>query len=424
MKLNDIMKLIMRVIEPWGLHKVNAKKSKHNIRRFLILLVVSILVSVGSVGYYQFSRPFVAIKPELSQLSIPGSKIDLAWPAYGQSAVSAVGYGLLGTSGQQNPVPIASVAKIITALTVLKKQPLALNEQGPMLILDEVDVSYYHNHVNQNGSVVPVNNGEQISQYQALQALLLPSANNMADSLARWAFGSIDAYLESANEFSKLIGMKNTTVSDPSGLSEKTVSTASDLVILGQVALANPVVAEIVSQAGADIPVAGRITNVNKLLANPSVIGIKTGNTNQAGGCYLIASSKRLQNGQNVTAVGVILGAVNLETAIRDSQPLIQSVHDGFKLVKILGTNQVVGNYKLPWGGTVSATAKNDLEIPVWESSLVTPVIQMSNLESFKNLGEDVGFVTLQYGGKDYRISVVTSNSVSHPSIKWKILRR
>jgi D-alanyl-D-alanine carboxypeptidase (penicillin-binding protein 5/6) len=42
--------------------------------------------------------------------------------------------------------------------------------------------------------------GEELSEYQALQALLLPSANNIAETLARWAFGSIDAYNAYANQ--------------------------------------------------------------------------------------------------------------------------------------------------------------------------------------------------------------------------------
>src|SRR5207245_1841316 len=119
----------------------------------------------------------------------------ITWPAYGQAGIGAAGYGLLSVAGAQTAAPIASVAKVMTALAVLSQKPLELNQQGPTITITEEDVASYENYVTQGGSVVRVDSGEQISEYQALQAMLIPSANNMAFTLSRWAFGSTDNYL-------------------------------------------------------------------------------------------------------------------------------------------------------------------------------------------------------------------------------------
>jgi D-alanyl-D-alanine carboxypeptidase (penicillin-binding protein 5/6) len=99
--------------------------------------------------------------------------------------------------------------------------------------------------------VVKVAAGEQISEYQALQAMLLPSANNMADSLARWAFGSPADYVTYANGIIKKMGLSHTVVGNTNGFDDTTTSTADDLVMIGLQAMRNPVIADIVSQSTA-----------------------------------------------------------------------------------------------------------------------------------------------------------------------------
>ena len=155
----------------------------------ITLIVVIILLGVGLFSY---SRPIPGVKA-VATLAAPkvGSAVDLPWPAYGQGALAAQDYGILQTHGEQKAVPMASVAKVVTALAVLKQKPLAVGEQGPTITVNSDDVAIYNSYYTQGGSVVKVEAGEQISEYQALQALLIPSANNMADTLARWAFRSL-----------------------------------------------------------------------------------------------------------------------------------------------------------------------------------------------------------------------------------------
>ena len=176
---------------------------------------------------------------------------------------------------------MASEAKLITALAVLKKYPLALNQAGPAITLGPSDVAIYDKYQSENGSDLVVVNGEKLTEYQMLQAMLLPSADNIADSLAIWAFGSLTDYTVFANQYVKSQGLSETTVgSDASGFDPSSMTTAANLVNIGQLVMTNPVLASIVGQPTATgFPVVGTIKNVNLVLGKDNIIGIKTGNT-------------------------------------------------------------------------------------------------------------------------------------------------
>ena len=103
--------------------------------------------------------------------------------------------------------------------------------------------------------------GEKLTEREALEALLLPSANNIAMMLANWDAGSRTAFVAKMNARAKALGMKDTTYTDPSGLDAGTVSTARDQLILVRKAMAIPAFAGIVAMPSAVIPVAGTIRN-------------------------------------------------------------------------------------------------------------------------------------------------------------------
>lgn len=393
-------------------------------RRRLTFLLISLTVvtAVGYGGFYQYRRPLPQLQPVSTVTALkPTAAPMLKWPAYGQSAIGTPELGLLGSSGSQTPVPIASVTKVVTALTVLQKNPLAAGHQGPTLTLDTQDVGYYHSYVAQGGSVVGVTAGEQISQYQALQALLLPSANNMADSLARWAYGSMDSYLSAANNYLRSQGLRHTKVADASGFSDQSVSTAEDLVLLGRIALGEPVIADIVGQKEASVPVAGIVRSTNWLLGSEGVVGIKTGNTDQAGGCYLFAGQQEI-DGQNVIVIGAILGAPTLTKAMDDSRGLLTSAYAGFSLTTVVKKGQLLGYYDIPWAKRINAVAGKDLAVVMWPGRplKVQTDIQSINATTVKNTRVG-GLKTTNPSSRN--IDLVLQESVPAPTWKWRVLR-
>jgi hypothetical protein len=126
-------------------------------------------------------------------------------------------------------------------------------------------------------SLVPVAAGEQISERQALGALLLPSAGNMAWILARWDAGRQAAFVARMNATARSLGMTATRYTDPSGLAASTVSTGADQVRLGLAAMRQPALAAIAAMPTAVIPVAGMVHNYNTLLGQDGIAGLKTG---------------------------------------------------------------------------------------------------------------------------------------------------
>ena len=387
-----------------------------------VALAVVILLVVG-YAVYAFTRPIPAPVPRL--VVLPGKAaqtVSLPFPGYGESAVGAVGYGVLGSAGNQAPVPTASTIKILTALSVLKQHPLNVGEQGPTLTLTQDDVDSYNKYVAEDGSVVHVQVGEQISEYQALQAMLLPSANNMAETLARWAYGSLDAYSTAATQLAAQLGMTNTTVTDPSGFSPSTISTAHDLTVLGEAAIQNPVLAEIVAESSATIPVQGTVHNVNQLLGQDGIIGLKTGNSDQDPGAFIFAATHDV-SGHPVTVIGTILNAQDLGTAMHDSVALISSTGQNFTLATPVARGTVVGSYSAKWTKPVTIVAQKDLTVLNWQGSTLTSLVSLKKEVAPLAANTVVGTVTVQNSLDNSKTSVpvLLKQAIPKPSWVWRL---
>ncbi len=258
---------------------------------------------------------------------IPEAQIEiesLEWPEYGQAAYGTVDDGVLAKSTEESePVPIASLAKVITALAVLEKNPMQLGEQGPTITLNEEDEAIYREYVAKDGSVVPVQSGEEITQYQALQAMLLPSANNISDSLVKRVFGSIEEYNKYANDMLARLGLTKTTVADASGYSPDTKSTASEMVKIGILYMEHEVLREIARQPNAVLPFAGEISNLNNSINDNQVMGLKIGYTDEAGRTFLVADIHG-ETKEDIS-VAAVLGADSWSEVMQDTKELLNS---------------------------------------------------------------------------------------------------
>jgi D-alanyl-D-alanine carboxypeptidase (penicillin-binding protein 5/6) len=229
-----------------------------------------------------------------------------AWPVYGQAAVQ-VGESRVEASPNQHAAPIASVAKVMTAYLVLRDHPLRLGEDGPTITITDADVADTERRRRQQESVVSIAAGEQLTELQALQALLLPSANNIAAVLARWDAGSESRFVARMNATARSLGMTHTRYTDPSGYDDATVSTAADqLRIVGR-AMRLAVFARIVATQSATLPVVGTVHNTNALLGHDGFVGVKTGSHRAAGGCFAFRAIRSV-HGRRTTITGVVLG--------------------------------------------------------------------------------------------------------------------
>lgn len=397
--------------------------AKHNPVKHLIIPVLVCLLFGSYIGYI-LTEPISALQPTATfSYSRPAKSVPLDWPSYGEAAVGATGYGVLAAHGDDQPRPTASTIKVLTALAVLREKPLAADSAGPSLTLTADDVASYNKYVAEDGSVVRVAAGEQISEYQALEALLLPSANNMAETLARWAFGSIDAYTTFANTYARQLGMAATTVTDPSGFLPTTVSTAHDLILLGQAALANTTVAQIVREPSAIIPVQGSINNVDAVLGQDGIIGIKTGNNDQDPGCFLAAAQTTVGT-HIVTILSVIQDAPNLYTALHDSLPLLTSTAAGFHEATAVQTGATVASYQAPWQGKIDAAAAHSVTFVSWDGDALDASSAVSVVTAPTAASTSVGTLTVTdtATANAYTTPIILSQPLHKPNVFWRFI--
>jgi len=190
---------------------------------------------------------------------------------------------------------------------VLHDHPLSANGSGPDITVEPSEAAEYPSQVADGDSLVAIATGERITERQALEALLLPSADNMAWILARWDAGSQAAFVARMNATARRLGMTGTSYTDPSGLDSSTTSTAADQVRLGMAAMRVPALAAIVAMPTAVVPEAGVVRNYNTLLGQDGIVGLKTGSTQAAGGCVLVAAWRQA-SGRKTLIVAATFG--------------------------------------------------------------------------------------------------------------------
>jgi serine-type D-Ala-D-Ala carboxypeptidase (penicillin-binding protein 5/6) len=252
--------------------------------------------------------------------SLPGAKGGAygptdGWPVSGQGAY-VLGDGRPAASPHQRPVPIASVAKVMTAYLVLKHDPLGAGDPGPQFVVDQDDVVDTDARRREGQSVVAVRAGEQLTERDALMAILLPSANNVALLVARQLDGSVASFVAEMNRTARALGMTHTTYTDPSGRDDGTVSTALDQLRLARVVARDDTLAAMMATRSYWLPVAGEVTNTNALLGHDGFVGMKTGSDEAAGGCLMFRVVWPTATGSR-SLIGVVLGqrGDNLVTA-------------------------------------------------------------------------------------------------------------
>jgi len=276
----------------------------------LLVVIAAIAATVGHQLLASSSptaaSPVDVVRSE-RRAALGEAVLSSVWPAHGQAAFVLTGQARIQAGPNQHVAAIASVAKVMTAYLVLHDHPLGLGEEGPTITLTDADVADTDRRRRQQESVVPIAAGEQLTERQALQALLLPSANNIAAVLARWDAGSTDRFVARMNATARSLGMTHTRYADPSGYDDATVSTAADQVRIVDRAMRVPVFASIVATPSATLPVAATVHNTNALLGHNGFVGVKTGSTAAAGGCFAFQAIRWI-DGKRTTITGVVLG--------------------------------------------------------------------------------------------------------------------
>lgn len=387
----------------------------------LLLIVFAIVQAV---------RPLPT--PELrltaqSTYTFDGSKPSLPWPNEGQGYMAATGLGTVDSFGEQKAVPIGSVAKAMTAYVVLKDHPLKKGEAGPSITVDAKGESDGKLDAAGESTLNTVKAGDKLTEQEALSAIMIPSANNIARLLARWDAGSEEAFVKKMNDTAKSLGMKNTTYTDPSGLNATTVSSAEDQVKLGQKLVEIPALMAITKLPSWTDPSGKNWRNYNTLVPYNNALGIKTGSTSKAGGNLLFAAHKMVGDTDQLI-VGAVLGQHKspiIDTVNAVSKDVMIATENLLKSGKVVKKGDVVGAVDDGFGGTTPVVATEDVAAVGWPGLTVKLELTDDGKTPPHSAaaGTHVGTLTVGEGSSQVKVAVALQSDLTDPSFGQKLTR-
>jgi serine-type D-Ala-D-Ala carboxypeptidase (penicillin-binding protein 5/6) len=302
-----------RMRHTWQRH--HGTRAQYGRRRALLGAVLALLLAATALGAPRHLFNSDGDRGSLLDDKDRGSLLDErdrshrstdGWPLRGQGAY-VLDNGRPAVSPHQQPVPIASVAKVMTAYVVLERYPLHAADSGPRFVVSQDDVVDTERRRREGQSIVSVRAGEQLTEREALMAILLPSANNIAVLVARQVAGSVPSFVAEMNRTARALGMSKTTYTDPSGYDDGTVSTALDQLRLARLVAKDGTLAAMMATRSYRLPVAGEVTNTNTLLGEDGFVGMKTGSDTAAGGCLMFRAVWPTESGGR-SVIGVVLG--------------------------------------------------------------------------------------------------------------------
>ncbi|MEU0664357.1 hypothetical protein ABZ508_06510 [Streptomyces lavendulocolor] len=390
----------------------------------LVLLLAIVFAIV------QLVRPLPAPTLKMtaeSSFAFDGGKPSLPWPNEGQGYMSATGLGTVDSFGEQKPVPIGSVAKAMTAYVILKEHPLKKGSKGEMIEIDALAEKEGGYDAQNESTLNTVKAGDKISEYDALAAIMIPSANNIARLLARWDAGSEAAFVKKMNDTAKELGMKNTTYTDPSGLNHTTVSSAEDQVKLGEKLVEIPALVEITKMPRWTDPSGKKWRNYNDLVPYDGALGIKTGSTTKAGGNLLFAAHKKVGDTDQLI-VGAVLAQYKtpiLGSAIAASKEAMLATQELLESRTVVKKGDVVGHVDDGLGGTTPVVATKDVKVVGWSG--LTVRLELGNggraLPHSAPAGTQVGVLTVGEGASQVRVPVALQGAMAEPGLGNKLTR-
>ncbi len=391
----------------------------------LVALVVVAGVLVG-VQLLRSVPPVSAVVVRRASPAFAGGPWSPALPAGTESVVTIGGVGTLASQGGSSEIPIASVAKVMSALVVLRDHPLRPGQPGPAITVTPADVATYRSELAAQDSVVAVQVGERLSELDALKAALVPSADNVIEMLARWDAGSTAAFVAKMNAEARQLGLAHTHYAGPSGVDPATVSTAADQVRLARIALGNPVFASIVARAQVVLPVAGLQYNVDADLGRDGIVGVKTGWVPQGGASFVFAANHRLGR-RTVRVLGAIVGDSSvpaIPTVLSAARRAVRSVDAGLVEQQVVGAGTRVATLDAAYGAAVPVVTASGATLLGWRGARVAETVELlHDLHAPVARGARVGTLTVSLGSERASVALVAAGRLAGPTLGWRLTR-
>ncbi len=361
-----------------------------------------------------------------ARLLVPADGWSLPFAPGPEQIVTVAGIGPIGSAGGNREIPIASVTKLMSALVVLHDHPLAAGDSGPSITITPADVAAYRRDLAAQDSVLAVTAGEQLSELQALEGALVPSADNVVDLLASWDAGSIPAFVAEMNAEAARLGLDRTRYAGASGVDPRSVSTAADQARLAAVALANPVIAGIVALPQVSLPVAGVQYNVDADLGKDGIDGVKTGWVPQGGASFVFAASDTVA-GRNEKVIGAVVGdqaTPALPSALDAAVALVHAADTGLVVRRVVVPGERIGTIVTGRGEPVPVVASAGASLVAWRGAFISERVRLERgLGTSVRRGERVGTLEVALGEERVVVPLVTTSALAAPSLWWRLGR-
>ena len=304
---------------------------------------------------------------------------------------------------------------------VLDAKPLAVGEPGPGYPLVTADYQDYLDYTNEAARTVIVFPGETWTEREMLQAMILGSSNNHADTVARWAFGSIEAYLTAAHTWLAANGMPDTTVVDTNGLLEGSAGTGGDLARLAGLAAANPVVADIIAKPASALVNQRGVNNTTAYLPEEGITGISRSYTDEGGVCFLFTATVAAAE-KTFTFAGAFIGEPDYDTLTADLTALMASARAGVTELPVLAAGDAYATLTTAWNDSTHAVVGTPSTRFGWQAA--TPGDATVTLDDVTTgrAGSIVGRVTVDAFGESVSSKLELESTLSDPGPGWRLL--
>jgi D-alanyl-D-alanine carboxypeptidase (penicillin-binding protein 5/6) len=404
-----------------------------------ILVGTLIILAIGVYGPATLLGPLPSAAVTLSTPAAPVSASTPVLPAAGTSGILALtpaedaegaattdeaatlAVDPIATGGGSDPLPMASAAKIITALVVLDAKPLAVGEPGPAYSLVTADYQDYLDYTAEGARTVIVFPNESWTQRELLQAMILGSSNNHADTLARWAFGSVDEYVTAANAWLAKNGMPDTQVADANGLSDASAGTGADLARIAGLAATNPVIADIIGNPASALVNQRGVSNTTAYLPELGITGISRSYTDAGGVCFLFTAAVTVKE-QTFTFAGGFIGEPDYDTLTADLTALMASATAGVTELPVLANGDAYATFTTAWGDSADAVVATERTRFGWQAAEPTGAEVTLDDVATGRAGSKVGRVTVDAFGDSVSSTLELDDTLTDPGPGWRLL--
>ncbi len=383
--------------------------------RAAVLTAVAMAVTLGLLGAASSTPAYAAGTFPPKTISSAAKAAEQELPDISATAAIVIDAETGAVLFEKQPderLPMASTTKIMTSILVLESLDLDQKVVVPQSVTGTA------------GSLAGLVYGEVLTVRQLMYAMLIPSGNDAALTLAIKTSGSVQAFVNRMNEKAEEMGLTNTHFANPNGLHlENHYSSARDLATMAQYAMRNSTFRKIVATTEYDLPYPGvdqgvrKLKNGNVLLKElPWVNGVKTGSTPYAGYCMVTSGSR-----DGVSLITVLLGAADDDTRWKETKALLGYGMSQFPPTVLVDRGELVAELDLsdPLGRKVRLVSQQACAMRLGASEVVTAQARLLDEVVLPvHVGDPLGELDFTLDGTFLdSVPLVAGNSLDRPDL-------